>query len=77
MTTHTYSPSTFAKLAPTLQPGDVVKVSGDLTQKITGVKVPAGAPPIVFEAEPGARMGGWGLISDCAGLTFRGFALKM
>ena len=75
MTTHIYDPATFAKLAPTLQPGDVVKVSGDLTQKITGVKVPAGAPPIVFEAEPGARMGGWGLISDCAGVTFRGFAL--
>lgn len=77
MTTHAYNPATFAKLAPTLQPGDVVKVSGDLTQKIAGAKVPAGAPPIVFEAEPGARMGGWGLISDCAGVTFRGFALKM
>lgn len=75
MTIHVYTPSTFAKLAPTLQPGDVVRVSGDLTQKVSGVKVPAGAPPVVFQAEPGARMGGWALISDCAGVTFRGFQL--
>lgn len=75
MTAHTYAPATFAKLAPTLQPGDVVRVSGDLTQKVTGLKVAPDAPPIVFEAEPGARMGGWALVSDCAGVTFRGFQL--